>query len=128
MHPWSLKIDQISFPTDSISQILHKLLSMNHPNGSIENILTFMWCIWKSRNDCLFNKKETSPSQFTIWLMLSNKTWSCWMLCSFQQTGPKQSRICNRKLQDKETQSRQILPFKATIFFRCSMKDKKSTR
>jgi hypothetical protein len=60
MHPWCLRIDQIDSPSDSISQILNELLSMNHPNGSIENILIFMWCIWKSRNDCLFNKKKIS--------------------------------------------------------------------
>jgi hypothetical protein len=42
MHPWYLKIDQIALPDDSISQIIQKLLNMNHPNDSIENILTFL--------------------------------------------------------------------------------------
>jgi hypothetical protein len=62
MHPWYLKIDQIALPDESISQTMQKLLNMNHPNGSIENILTFLWCIWKSRNDCIFNKKDSIPS------------------------------------------------------------------
>jgi hypothetical protein len=63
MHPWNLRIDQIASPSDSITQILNRLLSMNHPNGSIENILTFMWCLWKARNNCLFNKKDNTPLQ-----------------------------------------------------------------
>jgi hypothetical protein len=63
MTPWCIKIDQIASPSYSISQILLNILNMKHPHGSIENILTFMWCIWKSRNDRLFNKKENSPLQ-----------------------------------------------------------------
>jgi hypothetical protein len=36
---------------------------MNHPHGSLENILTFMWCLWKSRNDNLFFRKPGMPHQ-----------------------------------------------------------------
>jgi hypothetical protein len=63
MHPWYLKIDQVASPSESITQIINRLLTMNHPNGSIENILTFMWCLWKTRNDSLFNKKDNTPLQ-----------------------------------------------------------------
>jgi hypothetical protein len=63
MHPWNLKIDQVASPSESITQTISRLLTMNHPNGTIENILTFMWCLWKARNDCLFNKKDIAPLQ-----------------------------------------------------------------
>jgi hypothetical protein len=63
MHPWNLKIDKVASPSESITQIISRLLTMNHPNGTIENILTFMWCLWKARNDCLFNKKDSTPLQ-----------------------------------------------------------------
>jgi hypothetical protein len=63
MDPWHLRIDQLVSPSDPISQILIRLLNMNHPNGSIDNILTFMWSLWKSRNDYLFNKKDSTPTQ-----------------------------------------------------------------
>ena len=62
-HPWYLKSDSLIANADSITQILLNMLNMNHPCGTLDNILTFLWCIWKARNDCLFNRKESHPFQ-----------------------------------------------------------------
>jgi hypothetical protein len=61
--PWYIRTDILTANTDSITQIILRLLNINHPNANISNILTFMWCTWKSINDCLFNRKENLPTQ-----------------------------------------------------------------
>jgi hypothetical protein len=64
--PWYIRTEMIIQNTRSLPQILLNILSMPHPHASLENILTFMWCIWKSRNDCLFGRKKVEPYQINI--------------------------------------------------------------
>jgi hypothetical protein len=108
LHPWNLRIDQIVSPDDSISQILTRLISMNHPYGSLENILTFMWCLWKSRNDCLFNKKDNTP------LQVHHMTNAIKQNLKLLDTLPdyNQKQMYRRSLLIKGTQSGQICRFK----------------
>jgi hypothetical protein len=61
--PWYIKTDMLIADTTSLSHLISKMLCMNHPYATIENILTFMWCIWKARNDYLFNRKLCHPNQ-----------------------------------------------------------------
>lgn len=36
---------------------------MQHPYVSLENVFTFLWCLWKSRNDNLFGRRPGEPMQ-----------------------------------------------------------------
>ena len=44
-------------------QMIKALLSSNHPQINIASLYTFMWCLWKSRNDNRFCRKSRSPLQ-----------------------------------------------------------------
>jgi hypothetical protein len=43
--------------------MIQDLLSSGHPQINLTSLYTFLWCLWKSRNDCLFNRKCSRPSQ-----------------------------------------------------------------
>lgn len=38
-------------------------ISSQHPYASLNNIMTFLWCLWKARNDNLFQRKQGNPVQ-----------------------------------------------------------------
>jgi hypothetical protein len=61
IQPWYIRVDLIVLNTNSIDDAISNLLIMDHPQGNLPYILTFMWCLWKSRNDALFKKNPRSP-------------------------------------------------------------------
>lgn len=65
-HPWYTKTDILVQNHISMQSLIHALLNMQHPYASIPTIFNFMWCIWKSRNDCLFARKCSLPHQVHI--------------------------------------------------------------
>jgi ribonuclease HI len=64
--PWYIRTDLLIQNCSSLTQIILNLLKMNHPHASLNNILTFMWCTWKSRNDALFDRKKGEPYQINL--------------------------------------------------------------
>uniref|UniRef100_A0ACD5W9B0 Uncharacterized protein n=1 Tax=Avena sativa TaxID=4498 RepID=A0ACD5W9B0_AVESA len=60
---WYIRSKYVVANCNSLTQIILKNLNMNHPHATLSNILTFMWCIWKSQNDNLFGRKPGSPYQ-----------------------------------------------------------------
>jgi ribonuclease HI len=64
--PWFIRSDQVIQNNSSLTHIIMNLLNINHPYASLQNIFTFMWCLWKSRNDCLFGRKKGEPYQINL--------------------------------------------------------------
>jgi hypothetical protein len=62
-HPWYIRVDMLITNANSLTDIILNLVNMNHPNATLPNVLTFMWCLWKSRNDHLFNRQQLHPAQ-----------------------------------------------------------------
>uniref|UniRef100_A0ACD5YIE9 Uncharacterized protein n=1 Tax=Avena sativa TaxID=4498 RepID=A0ACD5YIE9_AVESA len=49
-----------------ISHIILDLLAQGHPTLNLNFLFTFLWCLWKSRNDNRFNRKAGLPQQVVI--------------------------------------------------------------
>jgi hypothetical protein len=61
--PWFIRSEVYASVHHSIPSIIHAILAYVHPIASTTNIFTFMWCLWKSRNDDLFGRKISRPAQ-----------------------------------------------------------------
>lgn len=64
--PWFLRSDILVQGHSSMHSLLIHFASMGHPYASLHNIFNFMWCIWKARNDFLFERKFSFPYQIKI--------------------------------------------------------------
>jgi hypothetical protein len=64
--PWFIRTYMIIQNCDSLLQIILNLLNHNHPHATLNNIFTFMWCIWKSRNEQYFDRKKGEPYQINL--------------------------------------------------------------
>jgi hypothetical protein len=43
--------------------MIQALLASAHPHSDITSLYTFLWCLWKARNDAQFGRKFCKPSQ-----------------------------------------------------------------
>ena len=59
--PWYIRSDLLIQNSDSLASIIMSFASSDHPYATLSNIFTFMWCLWKARNDKLFQRKDVSP-------------------------------------------------------------------
>ena len=64
--PWFIRADVLTQGHSSMHSILIFLINMSHPHASIQNVLNFLWCLWKARNDFLFDRKNHLPHQVNI--------------------------------------------------------------
>lgn len=95
--PWFIRSNYLTANCDSLSQIILNLLNMNHPHASLPNILTFMWCLWKSRNDNLFGRKEGAPHQIQH---MAHAIQQNLELVDTLQTSSMQEQEANQQIRD----------------------------
>jgi hypothetical protein len=61
-NPWFIKTELLAAVHHSIPDMINALLSSHHPHVNTTNLYTFLWCLWKTRNDTLFGKKNQNPA------------------------------------------------------------------
>jgi hypothetical protein len=58
-HPWYIRIETLAAMHHNVPALIQALLLSGHPQINQTSLYTFLWCLWKARNDCLFNKKTS---------------------------------------------------------------------
>ena len=64
--PWFVRSDALVQGHSTLYHVLLDFLRIRHPYGSLPNIFTFLWCLWKARNDFLFDRAKSLPHQVQI--------------------------------------------------------------
>jgi hypothetical protein len=59
-------MDLIAQNAQNVHTTVLQLLALDHPHINIPNIFTFLWCLWKMRNEKLFNNLNGQPNQVII--------------------------------------------------------------
>jgi hypothetical protein len=62
-YPWFIKIEFLAQHHHTVPDMIQTLLTSQHPQINSTTLYTFMWCLWKARNDTLFGRKVCRPSQ-----------------------------------------------------------------
>ena len=55
--PWHIKTYLLVQTSDSLTTINSSLAKSHYPHATLSNIITFLWGLWKPRNDNLFQRK-----------------------------------------------------------------------
>jgi hypothetical protein len=61
--PWFIKTKILANHNSLVPHMIKGLLDSQHPQISVSSLYTFLWCIWKARNDSVFCRKACNPSQ-----------------------------------------------------------------
>ena len=62
-YPWFIKTESLAENYHSIPDMIRALITSQHPKINLTTLYTFLWCLWKTRNDYLFCSKLCKPSQ-----------------------------------------------------------------
>ena len=64
--PWYIKTEFIAIHHSSVPEMIHTLINLRHPHINTTSLYTFLWCLWKARNDTLFCRKNCNPCQVFV--------------------------------------------------------------
>jgi hypothetical protein len=61
--PWFIKTEIIAEYHPSVPEMIQDFLTSQHPQINVNMLYTFLWFLWKARNNILFCKLVSWPSQ-----------------------------------------------------------------